>query len=167
MTMDATPRWNLPHLFAGQAQKEIFHNEALARIDLLLHGQAESADEALPPSDPEAGRCWIVAAGGGGAWVGKDGHVACWTEGGWRFIVPRAGLALWVADRNGLLRHDGAAWRNEAVRSDGLYVDGQRVVGARKGPVTAPVGGAVADAESRAAIAAILAALRDHGLIAE
>ena len=31
--MDGTPRWALPFLFAGQAQKEMFHNEALVRID--------------------------------------------------------------------------------------------------------------------------------------
>ena len=42
--MDGTPRWALPFLFAGQAQKEMFHNEALVRIDALVHGIAQSAD---------------------------------------------------------------------------------------------------------------------------
>ncbi len=34
----ATPRFALPLLFAGQAQKEFFVNEALLRADMVLHG---------------------------------------------------------------------------------------------------------------------------------
>ena len=166
MTMEATPRWELPHLFAGQAQKEIFHNEALARVDMLLHGLAESADEATPPTGAEVGLCWIVAGGATGAWHGREGEVACWTEGGWRFVVPRAGLSLWVSDRGHGMRHDGLTWRDEAVRADGVHVDEQRVVGPRLGAISAPSGGAVVDAEGRAAVTAILAALQEHGLIA-
>lgn len=166
MMMDATPRWALPQLFAGQAQKEIFHNEALARIDMLLHGQVESADIAAPPASPELGACWIVAAGGGGGWAGRDGAVACWTEGGWRFAEPRLGLSLWVADRGHAMRHDGAGWVDAAVRDDGLYFGGARVVGNRQAAIGNPSGGAAADAEARGAIIAILAALRAHGLIA-
>ena len=56
MTSDATPRWALPQLFAGQAQKEVFHNEALARIDMLLHGHAESADEDTTPLSTDEGQ---------------------------------------------------------------------------------------------------------------
>ena len=52
--MDATPRWGLPLLFAGQAQKEIFHNEALMLVDALLHGRVESADLGAPPTDPDS-----------------------------------------------------------------------------------------------------------------
>lgn len=163
--METTPRWELPHLFAGQAQKEIFHNEALARIDMLLHGQVESAGETVPPAFPSAGQCWIVADGGSGDWDGRDGQVACWTEGGWRFVVPRAGLSLWVADSNHGRRYDGVNWRDEAVRADGLYVEGLRVAGPRLGAVPDPSGGMVVDAEGRVALGAILAVLREHGLI--
>lgn len=166
MTTNMTPRWALPQLFAGQAQKELFHNEALILIDVLLHGRAESADEAAPPDAPEAGQCWIVAAGAIGGWAGRAGTVACWTEGGWRFVMPRAGLSLWVEDRGHAMRHDGSGWHDEALREDGLHVSGTRVVGAQQGAVADPVGGATVDGEARAAIAALLAALRSHGLIA-
>lgn len=163
--MDMTPRWALPLLFAGQAQKEVFHNEALTVIDALLHGRVESADSATPPGAPVVGQCWIVAAGAGGDWAGQAGAIACWSEGGWRFVTPRAGARMDVADRGHALVQDGTAWTDEAIRADGLYLDGDRVVTARQGAIPVPSGGTVIDSESRATITAILAALRAHGLI--
>ncbi|CAD7334539.1 DUF2793 domain-containing protein [Sphingomonadales bacterium 56] len=165
MTSDATPRWALPNLFAGQAQKELFHNEALARIDMLLHGQVESADEGTPPLSPGEGQCWIIAAGATGSWLGREGLVACWTDGGWRYAEPRAGLVLWVADRGHVMQFDGHGWADGAVRSDGLYAGGLRVVGTRRPAIDNPVGGGSIDSEARSSIAAILSAMRDHGLI--
>jgi len=164
--MDATSRWALPLLFAGQAQKELFHNEGLVIADALLHGAAESADLAVPPVDAEPGRCWIVATGGSNEWAGKDGAVAVASEGGWRFVTPRTGLNMWVVDRNVALFHDGTQWREAAVRDNGLYFGGDRVVGQRQDAIGDPTGGDVIDMEGRATIAAILDALRSHGLIA-
>lgn len=166
MSSDATDRWQLPMLFAGQAQKEIFHNEALIRIDMLLHGRAESADLASPPDMPPAGSCWIVAADAGGAWAGRGGLLACWTEGGWRFIAPQAGLRLMVADRGHVVEYDGAIWRDGPVRGDRLFLNDVQIIGPRQPGIADVAGGVVADAEARAAIGAILAALRGHGLIA-
>ena len=166
MTMDSTCRWALPQLFAGQAQKELFHNEALARIDMLLHGAAESANLDEPPVAPTAGACWIVAVGAIGAWEGQDGAVAGWTEGGWRFAAPRAGLSLWVADRGHVMLHDGVNWRDSAVQADGIHIGGTKVVGAAGAAIASPTGGATVDAEARSALVAILGALREHGLIA-
>ena len=37
MTTNDTPRWSLPLLAAGQAQKEMTHNEALSLLDLVVH----------------------------------------------------------------------------------------------------------------------------------
>ena len=165
MTMDVTPRWALPQLFAGQAQKELFHNEALARIDMLLHGQVESADTGTPPTAPLPGQCWIVGAAATGAWDGQEDAVACWTEGGWRFALPRAGLSLWVADRGHAMVHDGSGWSDAAIRADGIYVEGLRVAGARMSAIAEPSGGTTVDIEARGSIDAILGALRAHGLI--
>lgn len=164
--MDATSRWALPLLFAGQAQKELFHNEALTLVDALLHGAVESAELIVPPVDAEPGQCWIVAAGGTGEWAGHDGAVAMQSEGGWRFMTPRAGLGMWVVDRNVAFFHDGVQWLEAPVRADGLYLGGDHVVGERQGAIGDPAGGAVVDAEGRATIVAILQALRSHGLIA-
>lgn len=166
MTIEATSRWELPQLFAGQAQKELFHNEALARIDMLLHGKVESADLTTPPASPTLGQCWIVADAAAGAWTGRDGALASWTDGGWRFVAPRAGLAIWVEDRNHEMRHDGDQWHDGALREDGVYVAGTRSVGERQAAIGEPGGGATIDNEARGAINAILVAMRGHGLIA-
>lgn len=165
MASDISDRFALPLLIAGQAQKEVTHNEALLRVDMLLHAQAESAIISAPPGGATVGQCWIVASGGTAEWLGHDGDLACLTSGGWRFVTPRAGMRVAVADDGETYVHDGAAWGLDRVRSDGLYVAGQRIVGPRAAAIPDPAGGAVIDTEGRSAIGAILAVLRGHGLI--
>ncbi|GLI97643.1 DUF2793 domain-containing protein [Sphingobium sp. BS19] len=167
MADELTDRFALPLLQAGQAQKEVTHNEALVRLDMLSHGAAVSADVSVPPSAPVAGQCWIVAAGASGAWAGQGGAIAGWTAGGWRFVAPVVGMAVWVVDRGHAMRWSGSAWIDAEVRADGLYQGGIRVVGAQGGAIMSPSGGGLVDAESRAAIDAILVMLRLHGMIAE
>lgn len=60
---------------------------------------------------------------------------------------------------------DGAAWRQGEVRALRLLVGGEQVVGARGSAIADPAGGATIDGEARAAVAAVIAALRTHGLI--
>ena len=162
---DTSPRWALPLLHAGQAQKELHHNEALMLIDALLHGRAQSAGGDAPPTDPQAGQCWIVGDQPQGAWAGQAGSLACWTPGGWRFVTPRAGLSIQVADRGHALIHDGAQWMATPVRDEGVYIGGDRVVGARQQAIAAPSGGANIDVEARSILAEILTTMRTHGLI--
>lgn len=165
MSEDATPRYGLPLLYAGQAQKEIFHNEALAIADLLMQAQALSAALADPPASPAEGDCWIVGDSPGGDWAGHGGELAGWTGGGWRFIAPRAGMRVRVADENLDYVHDGSMWKRGEIRPDGLYVGGVRVVADRQAAIAAPAGGSTVDGEARAAILAILNAMEYHGLI--
>lgn len=167
MAEESSDRFALPLLAMGQAQKEITHNEALARIDMLLHARAESLSQPAPPGAAVPGQCWIVAPGASGEWAGRDHCLAMLTAGGWRFVAPRAGLRIEVADEGMAYRHDGSSWLPEAVRQDGYYVDGQRIVGPRRDAIADPAGGSVVDVEVRAAMAQLLAALRSHGLIAE
>lgn len=65
--MAQTDRLALPLLAAGQAQKEITHNEALGQLDMLVQLIVVSADLSAPPASPAEGQCWIVASGGSGA----------------------------------------------------------------------------------------------------
>jgi hypothetical protein len=166
MTLMQTDRLALPLLAAGQAQKELAHNEALLRLDLVSQPVVESAGLAMPPSAPMPGQCWIVAAGAIGDWAGQDGGIAGWTDNGWRFVVPAPGWRAWVIDRGNAVRYDGTDWTDEEVRSDGYFAAGERVLAERQTAIANPIGGATVDSEIRATVTAILAALRAHGLIA-
>lgn len=94
MGMPATTRHLLPLLSAGQAQKEIAHNEALVALDHLLHPVVEDIGINVPPAHPDEGQGWIIGEAPTEAWAGRAGQIAWWTIGGWRFSVPFEGLNI-------------------------------------------------------------------------
>lgn len=163
---ETSGRFALPFIQAGQAQKEFFHNEALALIDAALHPVALTIGDNDPPSAPLNGQCWIVGAAPTGGWAGQAHALAAWTAGGWRFITPRRGMTVWLASTQVWAWHDGDAWLEGVMPAAAIRIGGQQVVGAREAAIAAPSAGTTIDGEARAAIAAILAALQNHGLIA-
>ena len=164
--MDETARFGLPQLAPGQAQKEWAHNEALLRIDLLLCAALEGAASATPPASPPAGACYLIGAGATGAWAGKDGMVAGFTEGGWRFIAPIDGMRMLDRTSGQLIVRRGGTWESGISRAAEYKVAGVTVVREQQAAIADPTGGTTVDGQSRAAVSAILAALRTHGLIA-
>lgn len=162
---DSTARFALPFILPGQAQKELFHNEALARIDAALQAAVEDAPLAVPPVLPLEGRCWIVGEAATGIWAGRERQFAAWTGGGWRYIVPRDGMLVWNKIDGYWIHFRDGQWSDGVLPVAGLSVGGQQVVGARQPPVPSPSGGTIIDAEARVAIAQISAALMSHGLI--
>ena len=106
---DATARFALPPIAPGQAQKELLHNEALARVDALVQPSVVAVAVSDPPVAPTAGQCWIVGDTPLGAWAGQPRSLAVWTDGGWRMIA---------AGRDGHMV-DGE-WRVRALRWRGL-----------------------------------------------
>ena len=164
--MSDTARFALPLLESGQAQKELTHNEALARIDIGLHAGVEEAGLDVPPAQPSVGQCWIVGPAPTGAWIGYAGALAGWTGGGWRFLSPRDGMRVWNRAASRAVVRVGTAWEDGVVRARGILVDDVQVVGAAQPAVPAPMGGATIDAEARVAIGRILARLTAHGLLA-
>jgi hypothetical protein len=163
---DTSARLGLPYLHAGQAQKELWHNEALALLDLAVWPAVQAVGLAVPPADPAEGQAWIVGAGATGAWAGQADALAGWTGGGWRFVPAVEGAGVWVAGAGVAARYAGGAWRVGDVHAARVVVDGVPVLGARQAAIAAPAGGATVDAEARAAVAKVLAALRAHGLVA-
>lgn len=163
--MAGTPRLALPFLSVGQAQKEFTHNESLQTLDLLVAGAVEEPPRTTPPASPAPGACYVVDAGATDAWTGLSGYVAGWTSGGWRAIPPVEGMALYERTTGSRLTYRSGAWELGTVRGSSLLIDGQQVVGARQAAIASPAAGSVIDVEGRTAIAAILDALRRHGLI--
>jgi len=163
---DETPRWTLPLLAAGQAQKEIAHNEALGLLDLVVQPCVESVGLDTPPGAPQPGQAWIVGPQPTGAWSGRAQALAGWTAGGWRFLVPRAGLAGWSRTDQCAAQWDGNGWHSGRVSGRELILDGKKVIGSQRSPIAEASGGQVVDMEARLVLEAVLAALRGHGLIA-
>ena len=143
MPDDVTRRHLLPNLYVGQSQKELTHNEALARVDALLHPVVE-AELATPPvglSDTSDGLCWLINDSAAGAWAALHGQIARWSGGSWRYIAPVKGMTIWLAAEEKRLFYIADTW----VEPDAI---------------NNPAGGAVIDVEVRAAVVTILDHLR-------
>jgi Protein of unknown function (DUF2793) len=164
--MSSSPRLGLPFLNAGQAQKEIFHNEALQALDVLVAAAVEELPRAAPPASPVVGTCYIVAAAATGEWAGKSQSVAALTSAGWRFTAPQEGMVCYVRSAGLWAAYREGTWEIGQVRGSSLVLAGQQVVGTRLPPIAGASGGTVVDGEARAAIDQILTAMRQHGLIA-
>ena len=131
----ASARHAFPFLVAGQAQKEFFVNEALARIDALLHPVIEG-EIAGPPASPEAGQCWLVAQAPSGDWAGREGQLAAWDAEQWTYCAPVAGMEVFDVSTGQRLLFKGS-WQRASRPAE-------------------PNGGTVVDVEARAAISELL-----------
>ncbi len=140
---DATVRHALPMLFAGQAQREAFVNEALARIDAALH-PCVTEERASPPAASEDGDAYLVAASPSGDWQDHAHTIAVWQGQHWLFAQPVHGMTLLDGSTGERLVFDGTWQRQPAPAS--------------------PSGGVTIDAQARSAIDAIIAALKIKGI---
>lgn len=104
---DITANLGLPLLLAGQAQKHVTHNEALALVDLLVQGLVQDIHRTSPPADPAPGQCHIVAGGATGLWAGQAGRIAGFVNGGWIFMAPRDGWRMALPNGDALRFADG------------------------------------------------------------
>ena len=160
-----TDRLSLPLLAVAQAQKEMTHNEALALLDAAVQPVIVAVAPAAVPASPAIGQCWIVGSAASGAWAGHDGALAAWTQGGWRFVAAFEGMAVWSIADQAIARRGATSWSIGTVTARSVSIGGLQVVGPRTGAIAAPAGGSIVDGEARAALTAVLAALRTHGLI--
>lgn len=140
---DKTPRHKLPFLFAGQAQREFFVNESLARLDLLIQ-PAVVREIGNLPEEPEEGQCFLIAETTVGIWTGLDGNIAGWIAGEWVYAVTSEGMQLHDLSTSTMLTYKGG-WQRSA-------------------PIAEPSGGDTIDAEARSAIAALIATMRQPGV---
>ena len=130
---------------AAQAQKEFFVNEALARVDAVLHPVVES-ELGAPPAAPIDGKSWLVGAVPTGEWSGHAGEIASRQAGEWLFAKPAQGMQVFdmTADKRAVF--DGT-WKRAAQ-------------------VALPLGGSIIDVQARTAIAGLIAALVSVGILA-
>lgn len=146
MTETTTARFALPLLAAGQAHKELFHNEAITLLDFLAHPVVETVANDPQSLTPQPGQCWLVGASPVDVWAGEAHNIAGWTDSGWRFLAPNTGMRVMIVAENRMAIFKDQSWAS----SDALEP---------------PSGGAVNDQEARIAIDSILAVLQTHGLL--
>ena len=110
-----TPHLKLPLLAAGQAQKHVTVNEALAALDTLAQLSVINRTQAAPPAAPAIGAAYIVDADAKGAFVGHAGEIATYDEAGWRFHEPADGWRCYVHSEDLLLVRAAGSWTLAAM----------------------------------------------------
>jgi hypothetical protein len=118
-------------------------NAAHVITDVLLHPAIEG-EASVPPEPAVDGACWLVGPDAASASAGHAGELACFEAGAWIFTAPKDGMR--VFDRS--------------TGQHVLFAGGWRRIDAP----SEPTGGATIDGEARAAIALMIAALRDAGI---
>lgn len=127
--MTSTARFGLPFIAASQAQKEVTHNEALARMDTLAHLVILDRDLAVPPAASE-GDSYLVATGGSGDWTGQDGKIASYADGAWAFYPPVLGMLAYVTDEGTLAVYTVNGWMDYGALLSSVATVSRSVSGA-------------------------------------
>lgn len=146
--------------------KRIVPQRGAADVDTIIAAAVEEGPRNDPPITPVPGICYILDAAPTGDWAGHAGSLASYSSAGWRFIAPREGLQAWVKSLEMFALYRDQTWELGSLRGSRLVIGGQQVVAARSSAIPNPSGGATVDTPARDAIIAMLAALREHGLIA-
>lgn len=107
---DLTPLLGLPYILPSQAQKHVTHNEALALLDAVVQLAVQARNLSTPPTNPQEGARYIVAAGGSLEWAGHDGEVAVWRDAGWHFVSPLPGWQAQDLATGEAVGFDGSDW---------------------------------------------------------
>ena len=110
MSASATPRLDLPFLQAGQALKNITHNEALLRLDAGLYLSCSDMAANNLPSDPAENLVLLMSQTPETALTHQAGQIAVFTSGRWMWFTPKAGWSLWDVTDETLCIFNGTAW---------------------------------------------------------
>jgi hypothetical protein len=113
--MARTAQLGLPLVMPAQAQKHVTVNEALARLDAVAQLRVVSSLVATPPVGAGDGEGYLVPAGASGEWDGRTGQIAVRSNGGWSYLLPRAGWQAWDEGQQLRRLFDGTEWVPDAV----------------------------------------------------
>lgn len=163
--MSETMKLALPLLSAGQSLREQTLNEALTRIDMSMYASILEPPRNSAPTGPADGDSYLVGTSPSGEWAGRDDQLACFTQGGWRYLEPVVGMRVHNASSGLDWQFDGTSWSEGVMAASAIKIGSVQVVGAQQMAIAAPIGGSVIDVEARSAISSILAAMENHGLI--
>jgi hypothetical protein len=115
---DYTPRVALPYLSVAQAQKELAHNAALNKLDVLTQPTAEAKQNG-PPASPVNGQVYIVDSAPTGVWATKAGYIAYYLNG-WFYYAPFIGMQFFNVAEDCFYVYRNSLW--EAASGAGAVV---------------------------------------------
>jgi hypothetical protein len=95
----------LQTLTESQESKELTVNENMYLLDALLQGVA--GQQNTPPGSPNPGDAYIVTATATGAWANQENRIAYYFNGGWSFLIPSNGLALFDRSQSTIIYFSG------------------------------------------------------------
>lgn len=98
-----------------------------------------------PPASAEEGDCWLIGASPSGAWTGHADAIATFQGGAWQFVRPLPGMRVFVRQTDQFA----------------LFVDEWQ----KASSIQEPTEGLYVDSHARAAIGALLLALRAAGIL--
>ena len=150
----------------GFAGRNMISPGSLQLLDIAVAAAVEGPPENDPPAAPTAGSCYLVGDNPTGDWSQYAAHLAGYGAGGWRFVRPTLGMAVFVKSMETAAVYRSSGWDCGTVRATKLDIEGTQVVGPQAEPIADPAGGTAIDSEARSAVSGILNALRQHGLIA-
>ncbi len=112
MPSSHSARLTLPYVAAGQLQKHVTVNEALARLDALTQTAVISRTVAAEPASPTEGDLYILPPGATGAtWASwSAGDLVRAEAGGWVRVPVPLGMLVLVRDRDELIARDAGGW---------------------------------------------------------
>ena len=111
-------RLGLPFLQAAQAQKHVTLNEALLRLDTLVHLTLEGLNATTPPAVVEEGMIWALGGAPSGPWVGNPLALAVRVGDGWEFILPAEGWRATLRSSGAVLVWTGSDWQAPPLPAD-------------------------------------------------
>lgn len=117
--MTTTPQLLLTLMVDNQNGAEILFNEALLALDAIVGG-GQVTEATAPPGSPTNGTTRLVIATATGTFTGKEGKLAVYWDGAWKFFtVPLPGHWSTTEVRAGLWRDGEEAYQKVVDLSSG------------------------------------------------
>jgi len=115
--MSKTQLLSLSLIMPSQAQKHVTHNEALIKLDHLIHLSCISVRTNMPPSSPVAGQRLIIGENPVQAWQDYAQHIEVFEDQIWAFLKPQNGWQCWDQESQALYIFDQNIWMPYSVDS--------------------------------------------------
>lgn len=116
----STPNLELPEVPEAIEESSDEINDGFRRLDAIVQLAVLDRDLREPPSNPQQGDRYIIPLDAYGAWLTRRRHVAYFTAGGWRYLIPRRGWIARVLDEpDVLVEYTGTQWEELSTGGNG------------------------------------------------